>query len=180
VDRDAFVLLAVIRRARGLRGEVVVGLEGSGPDRFIPGLKVWLWPADANRAPRQAEVEQAWLHGGEVVLKFRSTDDRTAAEELHGFEIRIPETERPPAGEGEYYLSDLIGCRVLTTAGQEVGEVRAWLDFGASPLLEVRGSGGAEHLLPWVKGMYTAVDLESRRIVMDLPEGLLELPRSKV
>lgn len=179
MDRDRFVLLAGVRRARGLRGEVVVGVEGSDPERFTPGLRTWLLPPDKGGVPRETTVEQAWLHAGELVLKFQGIDDRTAADQIRGFEICIPEDERPPAGEGEYYLSDLIGCRIFTGQGLEVGEVVAWLDFGASPLLQVK-QGEEEHLIPWVKGMYRTVDLPGRRIVMDLPEGLLEVQRGRV
>jgi 16S rRNA processing protein RimM len=59
-------------------------------------------------------------------------------------------------------------------AGREIGEVAAWHDYGAAPLLEVR-RGGAEILVPFTRAVWRKVDLANRRIVVELPEGLEEL-----
>jgi 16S rRNA processing protein RimM len=148
------VLLAIIRRARGIRGEVVVETFGSRPDRFQPGMRVFM-----NGSP--VEVESAWVHDGHQVLKF-------------GAELAIPLEERPPAPEGEYYLSDLVGCRVETVEGRHVGEVASYLDQGAQPLLTVKREG-REILVPFVEGIYRRVDVDGRLIVVELPEGLEDL-----
>jgi 16S rRNA processing protein RimM len=114
------------------------------------------------------------MHGEELVLKFEGVGDRTSAEALRGMEIRIPLEERPPAPEGEYYLSDLAGCRMESVDGRLIGEVEGYLDFGAAPLLQVR-QGERELLIPFAEGIYRKVDLENRLIVVELPEGLEEL-----
>lgn len=166
-----WVSLARVRRARGIRGEVVVESFGSLPDRFQPGLKLFVCDAQGDR---QAEVERAWLHNGELVLKLKGADTRNDAEALRGAELRIPAEDRPPAPEGEYYLSDLIGCRIERPDGGLVGEVIAWHDYGASPLLEVR-NGKREFLVPFADAFYRTVDVEGKRIVMELPDGLENL-----
>jgi 16S rRNA processing protein RimM len=114
------------------------------------------------------------MHGDQLVLKLSAVDDRTTAETLKGMEIRIPLDERPPAPDGEYYLSDLAGCRMESVDGRVIGEVEGYLDFGAAPLLQVR-QGERELLVPFAEGIYRKVDLENRLIVVDLPEGLEEL-----
>jgi 16S rRNA processing protein RimM len=119
-------------------------------------------------------VERAWVHNGELVLKMDGVDTRNDAEALRGAELRIPVEERPPAPEGEYYLSDLVGCRVEWPDGELIGEVIAWHDFGAAPLLQVR-KDGREFLVPFTEAYYRAVDVEGKRIVMELPEGLEDL-----
>jgi 16S rRNA processing protein RimM len=130
-------------------------------------------PGSGNDGTR-VEIERAWLHNGELVLKFGGVDTRNDAEALRGAELRIPAEERPPAPEGEYYFSDLIGCRVERTDGEFVGEVAAWHDYGAAPLLEVR-KGGREFLVPFTEAYYRTVDVKGKRIVMELPEGLEDL-----
>lgn len=168
------VLLARIRRARGIRGEVVIESLGSEPDRFQPGLRLYLGAPGEPGLGREAEIESAWLHSGEIVIRFVGVETRNAAEELRGLELRIPETERPPLAEGECYLSDLVGCTMFGTDGREIGEVAAWHHYGAAPLLEVR-RGTNEILVPFIPGICREVDLEKRRIVAELPEGLENL-----
>jgi 16S rRNA processing protein RimM len=153
---------------------VLVESFGSKPERFSPGLRVFLSRPESGSVVREAVIESGWVHDGHQVLKFEGIDDRTHSDGLRGLEIRIPFEERPPAPEGEYYFSDLIGCRVEALDGRLIGEVKAYHDFGASPLLEVV-SGKREILVPFVKGVYRSIDLEGRRIVVDLPEGLEDL-----
>jgi 16S rRNA processing protein RimM len=167
-----WVVLASLRRARGIRGEIVAVLDGSEPDRFQPGMKVTLVGRDIEKT---AEIESVWLHDGALVMKFTGVDTRDGAEQLGGLDVCIPLSERPPAPEGEWYFSDLIGCRVETPDGRQLGEVRAWHEYGAAPLLDVRTPDNRELLVPFAAAFYRTVDLEGRRIVIELPEGLEDL-----
>jgi 16S rRNA processing protein RimM len=146
---------------------------GSEARRFTPGLLVTLFHRDQER---RAEIERGWVHNGRLILKFRGVDTRTDAEALEGWEIRIPEKERPPAPPGQYYLSDLIGFNVVSREGRTIGAVAGWMDSAGPALLEVR-TGTAEVLVPLVPEICIDVDTETRRIIVDLPEGLEELNR---
>jgi len=168
-----WVVLAYVRKARGLRGEVVVATTGSEPERFQPGLVLHAFRPGSSES-RTLEVERAWLHQHDLVLKFVGLDTRNDAEGLRGLELRIPEEERPPLPAVEYYLSDLIGCRVETPDGRVIGEVEEWRDYGAAPLLVVR-SGEREILVPFTTAFYRQVEPENQRIVVELPEGLEDL-----
>src|SRR4051812_41319480 len=101
-----WVVLATIRRARGIRGEVAAS-TGSPVTRFTPGLRVSLVRDD--EAVRSVEIERAWEREDVLVLKFAGLDTRNDAEDLRGLQVCIPLEERPPAPEGEFYFSDLIG-----------------------------------------------------------------------
>jgi 16S rRNA processing protein RimM len=168
------VVLARVRRARGIRGEVVIESLGSDPDRFQRGLRVYLAAPDEAGLGREAVIADAWLHNAEIVVRFEGVETRNAAEALRGLELRIPESERPPLAEGEFYLSDLVGCSVVQLDGTVVGEVTAWHDYGAVPLLEVR-RGTREILVPFTPAICRDVNLAERRIVAELPEGLEDL-----
>ncbi|MBC8166187.1 MAG: 16S rRNA processing protein RimM [Bryobacteraceae bacterium] len=163
-----WVLLARVRRPRGVRGEVNAENVGSQPSRFKAGLVVHLVSSEKVRS---ATIENAWFHNGELVLKFAGLDTRDDAETLRGLEVCIKLEERPPAPEGEYYYSDLVGCKVETETGRVLGEVKAWHDYGASPILEIR-NGDLEILVPFTAAYYRSVDLTTRRIVMELPDGI--------
>jgi 16S rRNA processing protein RimM len=172
---NEWVVLAVLRRARGIRGELFAESLGSPLERFTPGLSVTLFdPAGAHQ--RSAEVERGWAHNGRLVLKLRDVDTRSAAEALQNWEVRIPVEERPPAPAGQYYLSDLIGFEVFSRDQRRLGTVTGWLDAGGPALLEVT-EGDAEILIPLAPAICVEVNESRRRIMVELPEGLEDLNR---
>jgi 16S rRNA processing protein RimM len=165
--------LAVLRRARGIRGELIAEMLGSEPERFSQGLAVTLLPALTSEQGRPAELERSWMHQGSLILKFRGIDTRSDAETLHGMFVCIPEEQRPPLPEGQVYLDDLIGCEVVATDNRCIGSVTGWQDAGGPVLLEV----GPDLLIPYVPAICREVDLKARRIGVELPEGLEDLNR---
>jgi 16S rRNA processing protein RimM len=127
-------------------------------------------------ASESLELESVWAHRGQLVFKFRGIDSITDAERLEGAEVRVPREQRASLPSGEYYQSDLIGCAVLDRAtGDSIGTVEAFQELGA-PVLEVSGAAGNEPLLiPFARAICVEIDIEGRRIVVDLPAGLKEL-----
>ena len=119
-------------------------------------------------------MEDSWPHRGLVVLKFRGMESISQAETLIGCEIQVPRSERLPLAAGEVYVSDLVGCAVVA-GGAEVGKIIE-VEFGSgdAPLLVVK-AGKKERLLPFASAYLVKVDVEGKRIEMDLPQGMLEL-----
>lgn len=168
-----WVALAALRRARGIKGELVAESLGSHPERFQPGLHVTLTESPDARGGRPVVLERAWWQQDLVILKFAGIDTRNDAEALRGWFVCVPEEDRPPLDEGQVYLSDLVGCSVEALDGRKIGEVTGWQDVGGPVLLEV----GDDLLIPYEKAICQEVDLAGRRIRVDLPEGLEELNR---
>jgi 16S rRNA processing protein RimM len=169
-----WVALAALRRARGIRGELAAENMGSDPERFVPGLTGILLATLESDSGRDVEVERAWFHGESLILKFRGIDTRTEAETLQGRFFCIAAEERPPAPEGQVYLSDLIGCELVASSdGRRIGEVTGYLDLGGPLLLE----SGEDLLIPYVPEICREVDTAAKRIVVELPEGLEDLNR---
>ena len=162
-----------LTRARGIRGEISADGFGSDPERFDGVEKVYLFGPDET-VRSTVEIEEVWEHHGFLVFKFRGIDTRTDAEKLQGWEVRIPKEQRRPLPEGEYFHSDLVGCEVVERDGRIVGRVTGWRDFGGPGLLAVEYEG-SELLIPFAKAICTEIDLEARRITVDLPEGLTDL-----
>ncbi len=121
------------------------------------------------------DVERIWVHGDQLVFKFRGVDTISDAERLRGAEVLIPIEERAQVPEGEYYQSDLIGCEVITPDGRLLGIVEGWQETGGTPLVEVRKADGKELLVPFVGTMFNKIDLERKRVEVNLPEGLEDL-----
>jgi 16S rRNA processing protein RimM len=153
------MVVARLLRARGIKGELAAFPLTEHPER----LKT-VYVRDA-----PLEVERAWMHKDRLILKFRGVDTRNDAEKLEGAEVSIPSEERPPAPDGEYYLSDLVGCEVFD-ATRRIGVVTGWQDHGGTPLLEVDNL-----LIPFARSICVEIDVEARRIRIDPPEGLLDL-----
>ena len=115
------------------------------------------------------------MHGDQLVFKFRGVDTISDAERLRGAEVLIPIEERAEIPEGEYYQSDLIGCEVIAPDGRLLGIVAGWQETGGTLLVEVRKPDGKELLVPFVSAMFHKIDLERKRIEVNLPEGLEDL-----
>ena len=133
------------------------------PERFQQDLTVYIGGA-------AVVVERVWYHKGQPIFKFRGVDSISAAEALAGQDVCVPASERFRLPEGEYYYSDLVGCRVCETdANEPIGTVTGWQNIGGPVLLEI---DGGEILIPYAQAMLESIDLENRRIVVRLPEGL--------
>ncbi len=130
------------------------------------------------KPPLEVHLTNHWLHKGGIVLHFEGVDSISAAEALAGLHVAIPRAERAPLPEGEAYISDLVGCLLVDVAHPEprvVGPIED-VDRSAGPvaLLVVRGPYG-ETLIPFAQDYLRRIDLESRRVEMALPNGLLDL-----
>lgn len=170
---EEFVTLARIVRSRGNRGEVLATDLTDREDCFSPSSRLFLESSQGER--REATLEEAWRQRDRWVLKFEGIDSISAAEELRDWKVRISGEELGPPPEGEHYLADLIGCRVLEAkTGREIGIVDEVLEPGGSLLLQLTGAGG-EILVPFVDEICREISEEKREIRVSLPEGLEEL-----
>ena len=169
---DEMVLVGRIARPHGIRGQVIVNPETDFADeRFAEGATLW------TRSPRgdeQLVVTAARMQNGRPVIGFEGFATIEEVERLVGLELRVPEAALQPLGVGTYYQHQLVGCLVETRTGERVGEV-ARVDGGAGwSLLAVSGARG-EVLIPFATAICVDVDVNAKRIVIEPPDGLLEL-----
>jgi 16S rRNA processing protein RimM len=170
--QPSFIAIARIARTRGNRGEVLADLFTDFPARFRSLQDVWLvWPE--GHAER-ARLECAWEHKGRQVLKFAGTDSISSAERLVGAWVKVEPGETVSLPDGTYFDHDLIGCSIRTAEGKDLGTVKEVLRISGNTQLVVNGSSG-EFLLPAASGFCTEVSIERKLILVDLPEGLIDL-----
>ena len=167
-----FVTIARVLGPQGRRGEVAAELHTSFPERFAERHALSGLAADGRR--RELQLEEHWFHKGMVILKFAGVESISDAEQLVGMEVQIPAEQRAELEEGAAYVSDLVGCSVMNRDAL-VGTV-ADVQFGAgeAPLLVVKREA-QEFLVPLAAEFLKSSDVAAKRIVVDLPEGLLEL-----
>jgi 16S rRNA processing protein RimM len=171
-DWDDAILVGVVARTHGNRGEVIVNSETDFPeDRFREGAQLMTRWNDGT--PATLEVATMRMHQGRPVIGFKGYASINDAEPLAGLELRVDEDEPRPLPEGEYYHRDLIGCAVVTDGGETVGRVTAVQGDRAATRLVVTGTR-REVLIPLAVEICT-VDLEAKRITVRPPGGLLEV-----
>jgi len=166
------ISIAKIVKTRGIRGEVAADLLTDFPDRFAE-LRSVVVAGPGHQSDE--ELEDFWFHGNRIILKFVGRDRPHEVEELVGCDVRIPEEDRVIPPEGTYFDSDLEGCSVFES-GVELGVVAGIQRIGGTAgNLVVADPSGREVLIPMVKEFIKSVSVESRRIEVALPPGLLEL-----
>jgi len=168
--------LVVIARAvkpRGLKGEIVAELLTDFPERFetIDSF-IALAPSGERKV---VELEDFWFQSGRVILKLSGCDSVEAASEFTGYEFCVSDADRVPLADDEYYDFDLEGCLVELKTGQAIGTVQSILKTGGTEILVVGKTDQSEVLIPLAESIVVEIDTAGKRIVVDPPEGLLEL-----
>lgn len=163
-----------LRRPHGLKGDCAVFPLTDDPDGvFAPGRTVWVMDLAGRVVGGPLVIERSRAYHREWLVVFRGHEQRSAVEAWGGHFLAAPaETLAPPA-EGEVYLHELEGFVVQDGGGAPLGLVTGVLELPAGVTLEVQGSR-REFLLPFRKEFVVELDREGRRLVVELPEGLLE------
>jgi 16S rRNA processing protein RimM len=169
---DEMAAVGWIARAHGLRGQVIVNPETDFPEgRFRPGAELFL-----NRAGvvEPLTVTTVRFQGQRPVIGLHGVEDVEAASALAGFELRVPLEWLAALPEGMFYRHDLVGCGVETRGGEQVGTVKEVEGTMGGSRLVVETSHG-DVLVPLALEICTTIDPRHRRIVIEPPDGLLEL-----
>ena len=166
------VIIARAVRPRGLKGEIVAQLLTDFPDRFEDVEELVLVSPCGDRTTKR--LEDYWFQNDRVVLKLADYNDVDAAKELVGFEFAVPESERVPLPADHYYDWELEGCTVKVGV-ESIGTVKSVLKTGGTEILVVADENEKERLIPFADSIVVKVDAEQKTIVVDPPEGLLDL-----
>jgi len=166
------VTVGRIGRPHGIRGDVVVGVRTDEPElRFAPGSRLDTDPS----ALGPLTVAGTKWHSGDLLVRFEGISDRDAAAELRGTWLRVDSaTIAPPEDPDEFRDADLVGLSVRTVDGTQVGTVGDVLHSGQDVLV-IKSAGGREVMVPFVRPLVPEVDVKSGFLVIDPPDGLLNL-----
>jgi 16S rRNA processing protein RimM len=167
-------LVGIVTKAHGLRGELAVEVRTDVPEeRFAAGTVLL---ARRRGAPdTRLTVESSRPHSGRLLVRFREAPDRTAAEELRGVQLLVGSADlTPPSDPDEFHVHQLAGLRAELGDGTVVGTVREVV-LGASDLLSIQREGRPDALVPFVAEIVPVIDLAGGRVVVEPPDGLLDL-----
>lgn len=169
------LLVGVVTRAHGLRGELAVDVHTDSPaERFAPGSVL---TARRQGAPDGVlTVESSRPHSGRLLVRFVEAPDRDAAEALRGTRLLIDVAAlAPPADPEDFHVHQLEGLRAELEDGSVVGTVREVIHGPAGELLVVARPELPDALVPFVHAIVPTVDLGAGRMVLTPPEGLLDV-----
>ena len=174
-DDSSGSLISVARavRTRGLKGEIVAELLTDFPERFEAIDRLIASSPTGHKS--SVKLEGFWFQKDRIILKLAGVDSIEAAQELIGYEFCIPEAERVPLTENEYYDFELEGCHVRDIRGTNIGRVQSVLKTGGTEILEIATGKDATVLVPLAESIVIEIDVLAKQIVIDPPEGLLEL-----
>jgi 16S rRNA processing protein RimM len=162
-----FVVVGIIRRPHGLKGEVLVSLETDFPERLAKGVTLFL--GDDHR---QGTIDSSRHHGEGLLLSFKEFPDKESVEDLHNVVLSRKATELPPLPNGAVYQHHLIGLDVFEENGEVLGALDQILSTGATDIYLVKDNSGQEILLPATQDVIRNIDLTNKRIIVHLIPGL--------
>jgi 16S rRNA processing protein RimM len=171
---DDRLLVGRVARAHGNRGQVIVNLETDfAEDRFRAGAVLFV---GADATPRG--IRNVRFHQGRPIVSLDGIDTMDDAEALAGAELKVAASTLPPLPAGTYYRHDLVGCEVRDEAQAPLGRV-ADVDGPLERSMLVVDAAEGELLIPMTADICLRIDVPAKAIVVRLPEGLLELNRTK-
>ena len=166
---ENLILLAKIGAPHGIKGEVRVKPFGD-PDMLDQYGK--LETADG----RKLRVKRMRPQKNMLVVKFENVNSREEAEALNGCELFVDRQKMPdPEDEDEFYVSDLIGMKVLNEQAEEIGTIHDVPNFGADDMLEIQPLNGANtYFLPFTNSVVPEIDLVNKTVVVVPPVEVSE------
>lgn len=175
MTESRLLVVARLRKPHGLKGEVAVFPLTDDPEGiFKAGRKFAMVDLAGNQVGTPVTIERSRPFHREWLLKFRGLDDRAGLEAIRDLLLAAPAEElKAPEGD-EVYLHELTGFAVRNEEDQALGLVTGMYEMPSGLMLEVQGSK-REFLLPYKKEFIRQVDRAERRLVVALPDGLIDL-----
>ncbi len=164
-----FLAVGQLRRPHGVRGEIRMEVLTDFPERLTPGMTVYVGP---RRLPLR--IRRVRWQNEVMLISFEGYEDRDRVGLLRNMVVAVPADQAPPLPENEFYYHEVLGLRVVTDDGRELGEITEIMETGANDVLVVQPKGGgAEILLPDIDDVVLEIDTERGVMTVHLLPGLL-------
>lgn len=167
------IVIGRVRKPHGLKGDLAIFPLTDDPEgMFVAGRTVQL--VDLRGDPvTSVTIVAARIYHRECLLRFEGHDRREAVEGYRGLFLAVARDTVPPLEEGEVYLRELVGFAVRDERDEPLGLVSEVYELPQGPTIEVQGPK-REFLLPMIGAYVKQVDRAGRRLVVSVPEGLLD------
>lgn len=166
---NQYLELGQIVNTKGLKGEVKVNSFTDDNTKFERIKKVFVKQKDKMT---EYEIEKVGYHKSQVIIKFKSVDNIDDAEKLRNSYILVDRDVLGELPEGVYYIADLIDLEVYTEDGEYLGIVYDIYNTGSNDIYVVKNDMGKQKLLPGIDEVIKKVDLDNKKIIVNLIKGL--------
>lgn len=174
LNYDTLVTIGRVIKARGLHGEIRVEPLSNIVGRFKFLHEVILELKSGENI--DFSVEYSRISGVKVILKLKGIDNRDAAEKLSGAYINVTLDNVAPLDDNSYYIFDLEGMGVFDSSNNKIGSVKRIEQYPANDVIVVEKET-EEVIIPAIKEFIVGVDLKSKKLTVNLPEGLPRYPK---
>ena len=167
------VLIGKVGSPVGIKGEFRVNLYSQDSGNLKEGKVLLLERAEKSVS---GAIEKVRYQKDKPVVRLTGIEDRNAAEDIRGMDVSIYAKDMEELPEGEHYVRDLIGCRVVDKAqgGAEIGVLRDVIQNTAQSVLDVSTPDGKQVLIPAVDAFLRSIDEEAGVIEVELIPGFLD------
>ena len=154
----------------GIKGFVKVNPWVNDVTRFDNLKKVYI---KIRKSLKELEIEEVKYHKNQVLLKFKGIETIEQAEVYRNAILEISREDAIPLEEGEYFIADLLESEVYTDEGEKLGIVEDIFNTGSNDIYVVKNELGKSILLPRIKDVFKEIDIENKKIIVHLIEGLI-------
>lgn len=172
-DMNNFILIGVVRKVRGSKGDLKVESMSDFPERFSELAEVFVRKPDSKEVVK-LEIEKSEFVQNYAVMKLKGVDSYDDAATLLGAEVLVPESQRVAPPAGTYFIDSLIGMKVCNASREKIGVVRDVLSNLKQSILLIVMDDGTEFNLPFVNAFVKNVDEESKEITVELIDGIID------
>ena len=174
LNHNTLVTIGRVIKARGLRGEIKVEPLSNVLDRFKFLHEITLELKNGENI--NFNIEYSRISGVNIILKLNGIDDRDAAEKLRSAYINVTLDNVAPLDNNSYYIFDLVGMGVFDSGNNKIGSVTRIEQYPANDVIVVEKET-EEIIIPAIKEFIVGIDLKSKKLTVNLPEGLPRYPK---
>lgn len=171
-DSDALIPVGKLTGTHGIKGMLKLHSYSGNIESLEAARTVTIRFKDGKL--QEFGLKQIAGHGSRIMVGLQGLDDINLVQHLVGSELCLLRSQLPDTGNDEYYWCDLIGLKVSTVDGLELGTITDIFETGSSDIYVVR-NGKREHLIPAIADVVSNVDLQNRVMLITPLEGLLDL-----
>lgn len=162
-----YLVVGFLRRAHGLRGEIIMDLHTDFPKRLRSGRKLFV--GDEHKLMM---LSGARPHAKGLLVKFKGIETPEDAGQLRNQWVYVKATDVPALPEGQIYQHELFGFKVIDENDRPLGELVEIIETGANNVYVVKDESGKEILLPAIPSVILELDVDRRLMRVHLLEGL--------
>lgn len=154
----------------GIKGMIKVKPFSENIKRFDKLTKIYI---KKKNIEKEYEIEEVKYHKNMVLIKLKGIDTPEEAEKLREGYLQVNRKDEEPLEEGTYYIVDMIGLEVYTEDGNILGKLEDIYNTGSNDIYVVKNEQGKQILLPAISEVIQKIDMENKKIIVHLIEGLI-------